>query len=125
MQFTAAQISKLINGKIEGNENEVVTSFAKIEEAKASQLTFFSNSRYEEFLYATTASIIIITDSYVLRQPIPSTLIRVADPYNAFAILLGKYQEMISQQMKGIQQPSYISATAVLGQNRSFFLFRR
>ena len=117
MQFTAAQISKLINGKIEGNENEVVTSFAKIEEAKASQLTFFSNSRYEEFLYATTASIIIITDSYVLRQPIPSTLIRVADPYNAFAILLGKYQEMISQQMKGIQQPSYISATAVLGKN--------
>lgn len=117
MQFTAAQIAKLINGKIEGNENEVVTSFGKIEEAKKSQLTFFSNSKYEDFLYSTTASVIIISDNYILKQPVVSTLIRVADPFNAFAILLGKYQEMVRQQMKGIQQPSYVAATAVLGED--------
>src|SRR5215467_4131837 len=104
MKFTAAQISNLINGKIEGNEQEVVTSFAKIEEAKTSQLTFFSNSRYEEFLYMTTASIIIMNDNYVLRRPITATLIRVADAYSAFVILLSKYQEVVQQQMKGIQQ---------------------
>ena len=31
MQFTAAQISLLINGKIEGNEAAAVSSFGKIE----------------------------------------------------------------------------------------------
>jgi len=34
MQFTAAQISILVNGKIEGNAETAVTSFGKIEEAE-------------------------------------------------------------------------------------------
>ena len=33
MQFKAAQISALINGKIEGNPDATVSSFGKIEEA--------------------------------------------------------------------------------------------
>jgi UDP-3-O-[3-hydroxymyristoyl] glucosamine N-acyltransferase len=117
MHFTASQIAQLIDGKIEGNENETVTSFGKIEEAKESQLTFFANTKYEDFLYSTTASVIILKNDYILKQPLKSTLIRVADPYNAFVILLNKYQEVVRQQMKGIQQPSYISSTAVLGEN--------
>jgi UDP-3-O-[3-hydroxymyristoyl] glucosamine N-acyltransferase len=43
------------------------------------------------------------------------TLIRVADAYSAFAQLLSKYQEMATQQMKGIQQPSFIAESAKLG----------
>jgi UDP-3-O-[3-hydroxymyristoyl] glucosamine N-acyltransferase len=117
MQFTASQIAQLIDGKVEGNENEIVTSFGKIEEAKTSQLTFFANTRYENFLYSTTASVIILKNDYVLKQPLQSTLIRVEDPYNAFVILLSKYQEIVKHQMKGIQQPSYISSTAMLGEN--------
>jgi len=117
MQFSASQIAQLIGGKIEGDENEIVTSFGKIEEAKESQLTFFANTKYENFLYTTTASVIILKNDYVLKNPVTSTLIRVADPYNAFVILLGKYQEIVRQQMEGIQQPSYIASTAILGEN--------
>jgi UDP-3-O-[3-hydroxymyristoyl] glucosamine N-acyltransferase len=117
MEFTASQIAQLIDGEIEGNKDEVITSFGKIEEAKRSQLTFFANTKYEDFLYSTTASVIILKNDYVLKQPLQSTLIRVADPYNAFVILLSKYQEIVKQQMKGIQQPSYISSTAILGEN--------
>jgi UDP-3-O-[3-hydroxymyristoyl] glucosamine N-acyltransferase len=46
-----------------------------------------------------------------------ATLIRVADAYSAFAILLNKYQEMMRQQMKGIEEPSFIHKTAKLGEN--------
>ena len=115
MQFTAAQIAALIQGKVEGDENETVTSFAKIEEAQSFQLTFFANPKFEEYLYATTASVIILGKDFKLKQPVKSTLIRVDDPKYAFAILLGHYQELMRQQMKGIQQPSYISSTAMLG----------
>jgi UDP-3-O-[3-hydroxymyristoyl] glucosamine N-acyltransferase len=117
MQFTAAQISILLNGKIEGNADITVSSFGKIEEAQAGQLTFFANPKYEDFLYTTSASIAIINDHYELRQPVAPTLIRVADAYSAFAQLLSKYQEMATQQMKGIQQPSFIAETAKLGQD--------
>jgi UDP-3-O-[3-hydroxymyristoyl] glucosamine N-acyltransferase len=112
MQFSAAQIAVLINGKIEGNADAVVSSFGKIEEAAPGQLTFLANPKYEDFLYTTSASIAIVNDSYELRQQVIPTLIRVNDAYSAFAQLLGKYQEMMTQQMKGIQQPSFIAASA-------------
>ena len=114
MQFTAAQISLLINGKIEGNAAAAVSSFGKIEEALEGQLTFLANPKYEEYLYSTHASIAIINESYELRQPVKPTLIRVPDAYSAFALLLSKYQEMVTQQMKGIQQPAFISSSAQL-----------
>lgn len=117
MQFTAKQISELTGGKIEGNENEIVTSFGKIEEAKTSQITFFANTKYEDYLYSTAASVIIVGNDYVLKQPLKATLVRVADPYLAFVILLSKYQEIIQRQIKGIQQPSYIASTVQLGKD--------
>ncbi|MFZ1259929.1 MAG: LpxD N-terminal domain-containing protein, partial [Chitinophagaceae bacterium] len=117
MQFPASQIALLINGKIEGPPEAVVTSFGKIEEAKEGQLTFFSNPKYEEYIYTTKASVVLINDSFELKQPVTATLIRVPDAYTAFAILLGKYQEIIQQQLTGIQQPSYIAKTAVYGEN--------
>ncbi|MGZ5190927.1 MAG: LpxD N-terminal domain-containing protein, partial [Flavisolibacter sp.] len=64
MQFTAAQISSLVNGNIEGNADIAVTSFGKIEEAEQGQLTFLANPKYEEYLYTTNASMVIINDAY-------------------------------------------------------------
>jgi UDP-3-O-[3-hydroxymyristoyl] glucosamine N-acyltransferase len=112
MLFTAAQIAILLNGKIEGNAEATVSSFGKIEEAAEGQLTFLANPKYEEFLYTTNASIAIINESYELREAINPTLIRVQDAYTAFALLLSKYQEMATQQLKGIQQPCYIASSA-------------
>ena len=117
MQFPAEQIALLVNGKIEGNRDASVSSFGKIEEAREGQLTFFANPKYEEYLYSTKASIVVINEAYELKQPVAATLIRVPDAYTAFAILLGKYQEIMQQQLSGIQQPSYIAKTASYGQN--------
>ena len=117
MNFPAAQISLLINGKVEGDPNVVVNSFGKIEEAKENQLTFLANPKYEDFLYTTQASIVILNEAYELKQPVKATLIRVPDAYSAFALLLSKYQEIMQQQLSGIQQPSYIAKTASYGNN--------
>src|SRR6266404_7798715 len=117
MIFLASQIALLINGKIEGDANASVSSFGKIEEAKPEQLAFLANPKYEEYLYSTQASVIIISDELELKQPVNATLIRVHDAYTAFAALLSKYQEMVTEQMNGIQQPSYIAKTASYGEN--------
>jgi UDP-3-O-[3-hydroxymyristoyl] glucosamine N-acyltransferase len=117
MHFSAIQIAAIINGKIEGDANTTVNSFGKIEEAKQGQLAFLGNPKYEDYLYTTQASVIIVNDSLQLKNPVTATLIRVKDAYTAFAALLSKYQEMMTQQLSGIQQPSYISKTASYGQN--------
>lgn len=117
MTFPASQIALLVNGKVEGNPDASVNSFGKIEEAKEGQLTFFSNPKYEEYLYKTNASIILINEDFELKQPVAAILIRVPDAYTAFATLLTKYQEIVQQQLAGIQQPSYIAQTASYGDN--------
>lgn len=115
MQFTAAQISALIEGKIEGNPDATVSSFGKIEEADGSQLSFLANPKYEDYLYTTGAAIVIISDTYQLRQPLRATLIRVKDAYSAFAQLLSQYQQMVNGQMKGVQEPSFVPKSVTLG----------
>jgi UDP-3-O-[3-hydroxymyristoyl] glucosamine N-acyltransferase len=117
MQFTAQQIALLINGKIEGNPDACIRSFGKIEEAADGQLSFLANPKYEEYLYSTGASVIIVNESQEIRQPISATLIRVANAYSAFATLLSQYQSMVAQQLTGIQEPNYISKSAKLGDN--------
>ncbi len=117
MQFSAAQIALMIGGETEGDASVAVSTFGKIEEAGQGQLTFFANPKYEEYLYTTKASIIIINKNQELKDPVAATLIRVADPYSAFASLLRKYQEIVTQQLAGIQQPSYISSSVTIGEN--------
>lgn len=117
MQFTAAQIGLLINGKVEGDASITVQSFGKIEEAKASQVSFLANPKYEDFLYTTAASIVIVNETLQLKKTVAATLIRVPDAYSAFAVLMTKYQEMAASQLAGIQEPSYIAPTAQLGNN--------
>ncbi len=117
MQFSADQIAMIINARVEGNPEAAVGSFGKIEEAVAGQLSFLANPKYEEYLYSTNASIVIINESFELKQPVKATLLRVEDAYSAFAILLNKYEELQTLQLTGIQQPSYITNTAKLGEN--------
>ncbi|HEV7779877.1 MAG TPA: UDP-3-O-(3-hydroxymyristoyl)glucosamine N-acyltransferase [Chitinophagaceae bacterium] len=117
MQFPASQIALIVSGTVEGDPSVTVSSFGKIEEAGQGQLTFFANPKYEEYLYTTKASVIILNEGYELKEKITASLIRVPDAYTAFATLLSKYQEIMQQQLNGIQEPSYIAKTAKYGQN--------
>lgn len=117
MQFTAAQIATIVNGKVEGDSAVTVKSFGKIEEAKQGQLSFLANPKYEDFLYQTQASVVILSNKYELKQPIHATVVRVEDAYGAFATLLNKYQELKTQALSGVEQPSFIAGSAKLGEN--------
>ncbi len=117
MQFSAAQIAAIINATVEGDASVTVASFGKIEEAKRGQLAFLANPKYEDFLYTTEASVIIINNSLELKQSVQATLLRVPDAYSAFATLLDAYQQMRTQSMSGIESPVYIHETAKTGEN--------
>ncbi len=115
MQFSAQQISVLINGKVEGDPSTVVSSFAKIEEAGPGDVSFLGNPKYEPFLYKTQAGILIVNDDLELKAAVPSTLIKVKDAYAAFAILMEQYQKLVSGEQKGIEEPVFIHPTAQIG----------
>ena len=116
MQFTAAQIALLVNGKIEGDPDATVSSFGKIESAKEGQLSFLVNSKYEEYIYNSSANILLVNENLDIKRRVKPTLVWVKDAYSALAILLTKYQEITNPQPTGIQEPSYIAETAQIGE---------
>ena len=117
MTFSAAQIALIIQARVEGNPQAEVASFGKIEEATEGQLAFLANPKYEEYLYNTKASMVIVGESLELRQPVECTLLRVQDPYSAFAALLRQYQRMVQEQLVGRQEPCYVDVSATLGED--------
>lgn len=117
MQFTAKQIAGFIDGKIEGNPDVAVSSFGKLEEATEGQLAFLANPKYEDYLYTTKASVIIINSTLEVEKEIDATLIRVPDAYSSFAVILTEYAKMARANLTGIQQPVYIAPTARMGEN--------
>ena len=113
ISFKAQQIAALVGGRIVGNPDMQVTGLGKIEEAKAGELAFLANPKYEVFLPATSASILLLSEEMASKAPAGSTLIVVPDPYAAFATLLETYQKMQDGGSKrGIEQPSFIAASA-------------
>lgn len=109
MKITAGQIAALVNGKIEGNPDVIISTYSKIEEGKTGSLTFLSNPKYTQHIYTTNASAVLVKDDFVPERPIETTLIRVADPYSTLATLLSMVSEMLRPKKVGIEQPSFVS----------------
>jgi UDP-3-O-[3-hydroxymyristoyl] glucosamine N-acyltransferase len=117
MQFTAQQIAAMIQGKLEGNPDATVSKVARIEDAGENALSFIANPKYEEFIYTSRASVVIINETLELTQPITATLIRVKDAYASFALLLETYQKiMAGNQKTGIEAQAFVAPTAKLGE---------
>lgn len=117
MQFTIDQVAGMLGGEVRGNGQETVNMLAKIQEAKKGQITFLSNPKYEQYIYTTQASAVIVNKDFVGRKPITSNLILVEDAYISFTALLEEYHKLLSFQKTGIEQPSFAGEDLVCGQN--------
>ena len=116
MEFSAKQIATYLNGRIEGNENATVQTFAKIEEGQAGAISFLANPHYAHYIYETKSSIVLVNDDFVLEHPVEATLIRVPNAYEAIARLLSLYQSTV-QKRSGIHPLACVAETATIGEN--------
>jgi UDP-3-O-[3-hydroxymyristoyl] glucosamine N-acyltransferase len=117
MDFKATDIAAFLNGEVVGNGNVKVTNVSKIEEGKPGTLAFLANMKYENFIYSTGASVVLVNKSFVPKEKISATLIKVDDAYKAFASLLDLYMQAKASIKKGIEQPSFIDETASVGKD--------
>ncbi|MDR1274434.1 MAG: UDP-3-O-(3-hydroxymyristoyl)glucosamine N-acyltransferase [Odoribacteraceae bacterium] len=115
MEFKAKDIALLLHGVVDGNPDVGVNDVSKIEEGRAGTLAFLANPKYENFIYSTRASIVLVDKDFVPARPLSCTLIRVESAYDAFATLLQMYDSM-RPSPTGIEQPSYIGEGATLGE---------
>ena len=68
MEFTAKQIADFINGRVEGDVNAAVHTFAKIEEGQPGAISFLSNPKYTQYLYDTKSTIVLVNEDLELEN---------------------------------------------------------
>ena len=88
MEFKAKEIAEILGGTVDGNPEEIVSTFARIESGKPGAICFFANPKYESYVYQCKASVIIVNNSFEPKEPVSATMVRVENSYAAVAALL-------------------------------------
>jgi UDP-3-O-[3-hydroxymyristoyl] glucosamine N-acyltransferase len=115
MELTAKQLAEVLHGTVEGDPEAKVTTFAKIEHGKPGQLCFFANPKYEQYVYTSRASVLLVNRNFEPKAPVTPTLVRVDDAYAALADLLKYMAEQKKKYRRRRSLRSRIAWSARLG----------
>ncbi len=91
MQFTAEMIAGLLGGEIVGDKSATVSTVSSIDGGKQGSLAYLTNPRYEQYVYTTEASIVLVDKSFEPTQEVHTTLIKVANVGECVLNLLEMY----------------------------------
>lgn len=116
MEFSAKQIAQFVCGKVEGDENATVHTFAKIEDSVPGAISFLANPKYTHYIYDTKSTIVLVDESMEIEHPVKATLIRVKNARDCVAKLLQLY-ESVKPRKQGVDALAFISPKAKIGKN--------
>lgn len=115
MTITAAQIAQFIGGLVEGDPDATVSQGAPIEAAQSGDFTFLDNPKYESFVYATQASILLVNHDFKPEKSIVPTLVRTDDVRTALAVLLKIIDQANHANGATISEKASIHSDACIG----------
>ncbi|MBO5671900.1 MAG: UDP-3-O-(3-hydroxymyristoyl)glucosamine N-acyltransferase [Alistipes sp.] len=115
MQFTAEMIAGFLNGTIVGDKGAVVSTVSSIEGGKPGSLTYLTNPKYEQYIYSTKASIVLVDKSFEPKESVEATLIKVDNVGECVLSLLEMYNASRPRK-KGISKLASINEEAELGE---------
>lgn len=88
MKFTAKELAEVLHGTVEGNPDATASTFAKIEHGKPGALSFYANPKYEQYVYTSKSSILLVNRDFEPKEPVTPTMVRVENAYSALAEIL-------------------------------------
>ncbi|WMJ74889.1 UDP-3-O-(3-hydroxymyristoyl)glucosamine N-acyltransferase [Cytophagaceae bacterium ABcell3] len=115
MEFTVKQIAHIIGGEVVGNESLKVSQLSKIQEGTEGTISFLSNPKYENYIYSTRATAVIVSKDFHPKSALETTLIKVEDPYSSFTVLLEEYQRLLNFIKEGVEEPAFVGEGSICG----------
>lgn len=110
-------IAEFIGGNVTGNNETVIDSVAKIQEAKSGDLTLLYLPSFEKFFSSTRADAILVKKGFnKIRNDI--TYIEVDEPEKAFARIITRFFKP-EITISGIDETAFVHNSVTLGKNVS------
>lgn len=115
LSLSVSDIAQLVKGEIVGDGAVIITGFSGLKEAKANELTFLANSKYESLLAETRAGVVLVPRQ--INCP-GKTLIRVDNPSLSFTQVVDFFlKDAPDYRPQGIHPKAVIASSAKLGKN--------
>ena len=115
MQFTAEMIAGLLGGEIVGDKNATVSTVSSIDGGKAGSLAYLTNPKYEQYIYTTEATIVLVDKTFEPKDEVKATLIKVENVAECVLNLLEMYNASRPQK-SGISKLASINDEAQVGE---------
>ena len=116
MKLNASDVASIVGGVVDGDKESTITKLSKIENGDTNSLSFLGNPKYNEYLYSSKASIIIVEKNLEIKEKVNATLIRVKDPNIAFSKLLEYFDNQRDIEV-GISKTSEINKKSSVGKD--------
>ncbi len=114
MQLTIKEIARLINGRIEGDDNKIIRRPNTIENAGDGDICFLADMRYEPHLYGSNASAVLVDHKFQPKSDNHPSLIRVDDIRAALLQLQSQFSDQ-SEKKDGISTNASVSDSVFVG----------
>ena len=116
MLMRAQEIADKLSGQLDGDGAVEVVAMSNLDEARAGDISFFTDTKYAKSLAATQASAVLVPQDW--RGDCPAkAVIRVASPNAAFAQVGAWFAPAPVVRAPGIHPTAIVSPSVTLGQN--------
>lgn len=116
MNWTVATLAEKIGGTFEGAGDAEIRALSALAEARAGDLSFLANPRYEHLMALTAASAVVVARDWNGTWSCKA-LIRVENPDKGFTALTALMTPPPVVRLPGIHPTAIIAGTAQIGQD--------
>lgn len=114
-QWTIEQISRMVDGALDGDAHIVISGVEEILEAQAHQLTFIGEKKYLRLWDKSKAAAAIVNDKFKIEPGQGRALIRVPNADLAMAKVLEQFEPARPACESGIHPSAVVDPTAKIG----------
>ena len=119
MELTAKQLADILNGTVDGDPEAKITTFAKIEHGRKGALSFYANPKYEQYVYTSKSSVLLVNADFEPKETVSPTMVRVENAYSAVAELLKYVSDQRKKYRRHRALSCHIACSAKLGRKVS------
>ena len=115
-QYTIEQISRKVNGTLEGSSSIIIKGVEQISQATQDQLTFIGENKYIKLWDQSDASAAIVSEGLIVEPGPGRAVIHVANADIALADVLKLFEAAPPKCASGIHSAAVVDSTATIGE---------